>query len=41
MVLFQPASHFWVLQEAENGIFLVLAGILLGLGVRAARRWRT
>ncbi len=38
---FQPASHFWALQGAESGVFLVLAGILLGLTVVAVRRWRT
>jgi hypothetical protein len=38
---FQPASHFWALQGAESVVFLVLAGILLGLTVVAVRRWRT
>jgi hypothetical protein len=41
VVQFQPASHFWALQGAESGVFLVLAGILLGLTVLAVRRWRT
>jgi hypothetical protein len=41
VVQFQPASHFWALQGAESGIFLVLAGILLGLTVLVVRRWRT
>ncbi len=38
---FQPPSHFWALQGAESAIFLVLAGVLLGLTVLAVRRWRT
>jgi hypothetical protein len=38
---FQPPSHFWALQGAETTIFLVLAGVLLGLTVLAVRRWRT
>ena len=38
---FQPPSHFWALQGAESVIFLVLAGVLLGLTVLAVRRWRT
>ena len=41
VVQFQPASHFWALQGAESGIFLVLAGVLLGLTVLTVRRWRT
>jgi hypothetical protein len=41
VVQFQPSGHFWALQAAESAIFLVLAGILLGLTVLAVRRWRT
>ena len=41
VVQFQPASHFWALQGVESGIFLILAGILLGLTVLVVRTWRT
>jgi hypothetical protein len=31
-VTYHPASHFWPLQWAEAGVFLVLAGLLVGFG---------
>ena len=37
----QPASHYWPLQLAEAGVFLVGACVLFALTVVAVRRWRT
>ncbi len=38
VVLYQPESHYWWLQGAETGVFLVLAALMLGLTVMAVRR---
>ena len=38
--VFQPASHYWVLQWREAAIYLTAALLLLGVGWWAVRRWR-
>jgi ABC-type transport system involved in multi-copper enzyme maturation permease subunit len=37
--IYQPASHYWVLQWREAGIYVALAGALLGLSVWSVRSW--
>lgn len=37
--IYQPASHYWMLQWREAGIYVALAAALLGLSVWAVRRW--
>lgn len=37
---YQPASHYWMLQWREAGVYLVLVAALLGLSVWVVRRWR-
>jgi hypothetical protein len=39
VIFFQPESHYWTLQWREAGIYVVLAGLLLGLSVWSVRRW--
>lgn len=39
VIFFQPASHYWILQWREAGIYAVLAGLLLGLSIWSVRRW--
>jgi hypothetical protein len=35
---YQPAGHFWPLQWAEAGVFLVLAALLVAVGFWWLRR---
>ena len=37
---YQPASHYWILQWREAGVYLALVAALLGLSVWVVRRWR-
>jgi hypothetical protein len=37
-VVYQPESHFWPLQLTETGLFLGLAGILIGFAAWWTRR---
>jgi hypothetical protein len=37
--ILQPASHYWALQWREAGLYVALAGVLLGLSVWAVRSW--
>jgi hypothetical protein len=37
---YQPASHYWILQWREAGVYLVLVAALLGLSVWVVRRRR-
>jgi hypothetical protein len=39
VIFFQPESHYWILQWREAGIYVVLAGLLLGLSIWSVRRW--
>jgi hypothetical protein len=38
--IYEPASHYWVLQWREAAIFVGLAIILFGVALWAVRRWR-
>ena len=37
---YQPASHYWILQWREAGLYAGAVLIILGLSVWAVRRWR-
>jgi ABC-type transport system involved in multi-copper enzyme maturation permease subunit len=37
--LYQPASHYWVLQWREAGIYIAATGVLLSLSIWSIRRW--
>jgi ABC-type transport system involved in multi-copper enzyme maturation permease subunit len=39
VIFFQPESHYWILQWREAGIYVVLAGLSLGLSIWSVRRW--
>jgi len=41
VIQYQPASHFWRLQEVESALYVLGALVLLGVTVWAVRRWRT
>lgn len=38
--VYQPQRHYWTRQWREAGLYVVLAGIFLGMSVWAARWWR-
>lgn len=40
-VVYQPASHFWVLQAVESTLFVALAGILVTVAVLAVTKRHT
>jgi ABC-type transport system involved in multi-copper enzyme maturation permease subunit len=39
VTLYQPASHYWILQWREAGLYVAATGILLSLSIWLIRRW--
>jgi hypothetical protein len=36
---YQPASHYWILQWREAGLYVAATGVLLSLSIWSIRRW--
>jgi len=37
--IYQPASHYWILQWREAGLYVAATGVLLSLSIWSIRRW--